>query len=158
MQPALVARICVLVGYRHRLRKGLVGSSQEAAQDLLQQSPHKAGYYLQCTDSKGGWKYLYFFHLMQCFESDYAIYNWWCSAAPESAMRNMQIAAIQTEHGRVTYDGNSFKVFECSSSGERVTDVQQAGPLGSHDTDATLQKTFGIDFTQPQLAHIQAKV
>ena len=133
-------------GYRHRLRKGLAGSSLDVSEEGWKQLQQKASQYLHWTDSKGGWKDLYFFHLAECFEKDYAIYNWWCSTAPEAAMMNMKIAAVQTEHGRVTYNGKAFKVFECGESGDRLVENVEAAPLGSEQTDAELQKWFGISF------------
>ena len=108
------------------------------------QHEQKAGYYVQCTNSKGSWKDLYFFHIAECFEQDYAIYNWWCSTAPDSAMKNMKLAALQTEHGRITYDGKKFKVFEITESGVETVEEQEAEPLGSEQTDAELQRRFGI--------------
>ena len=123
-----------------------MGLSLDLFEEDWKQHQQKAGYYLQCTDSKGGWKDLYFFHLAECFEKDYAIYNWWCSTAPEAAMMNMKIAAVQTEHGRVTYNGKAFKVFECGESGDRLVENVEAAPLGSEQTDAELQKWFGISF------------
>ena len=134
------------IGYRHRLRKGLVGLRSDVFEEEWHQHQQKAGYYLQCTDSKGEWKDLYFFHLAECFEKDYAIYNWWCSAAPEAAMMNMKVAAIQSEHGRVTYDGKVFKVFESDETGDHVIENAEAAPLGSEQTDAELRKRFGISF------------
>lgn len=103
----------------------------------------RAGYYLQCTKNVGSWKDLYFFHLMECFAKDFEIYNWWCATAPQSAMKNMTIAAIQTEHGRITYDGKTVKVFEYTEAGDKVTDVINLESQAQVDEE--LERYFGIN-------------
>lgn len=67
-------------------------SSLEVSDADIQMNPERAGYYLQCTNSGGDWKDLYFFHMKECFEKDFEIYNWWCATAPQAAMKNMTIA------------------------------------------------------------------
>ncbi len=46
-------------------------------------------------------------------------------------MRNSPIAAIQSEHGRITYDGKAIKVFECTQAGEKVSELVEVDSLGS---------------------------
>ncbi|DBA77130.1 hypothetical protein WJX77_003801 [Trebouxia sp. C0004] len=133
-------------GYKHRLRPGLTPSSLEVSADDIQRNPHTSGYYLQCTDSKRRWKDLYFFRLKACSEKDHEIYNW-CTS-PSAPMRNLPIAAIQTEHGRMTYDGEAIKVFECTQAGEKVSELVEVDSLGSEQADQHLNDRFGIKFAQ----------
>ena len=129
-------------GFRHKLRHGLMHSSLEVSEADM--DTERSGYYLQCTKSEGGWKDLYFFHLKECFAKDFEIYNWWCATAPQGAMKNMAIAAIQTEHGRVTYDGNTVKVFECTEVGDKVTHLVNLDCQS--EVDEELETYFGINF------------
>ena len=139
-----VSQCCA--GYCHRLRQGLLGSSLEVSPEVMQQNAHRAGHYLQRTDSQGGWTDLYFFQMQEYSEKDYEIFNWWCATAPQAPMQNMTVAAVQTEHGRITYDGTSLKVFESTEEGDRATEVVELGPLGSEETDKELWTRFGIVF------------
>ena len=131
-------------GYRHRLRRGLMHSSLEVSEADINMDSERAGYYLQCTKSEGGWKDLYFFHLKECFAKDFEIYNWWCATAPQGAMKNMEIAAVQTEHGRITYDGKAVKVFVCSEAGDKVTDTVKVD--SQEQIDEELETYFGLNF------------
>ena len=117
-------------------------SSREVSDADIQMNPERAGYYLQCTTSEGSWKDLYFFHLKECFEKDYEVYNWWCATAPQAAMKNMTIAAIQTEHGRITYDGKTIKVFEHTSAETKVVEIVNLESQGQADKE--LQSKLGI--------------
>ena len=128
--------------YRHRVRLGLMHSAAEVTQTDIRTCPQRAGYYLQCTRSQGGRKDLYFFTLKECSQKDYEIYNWWCAAAPHSAMKNMVIGAIQTEKGRVTYDGKSIKVFEYTQAGDKVAEIVEVH--SQKQTDSELHARFGI--------------
>ena len=56
-------------------------------------------------------------------EKDHEIYNWWCATSPSATMRNSPIAAIQTEHGRITYNGQAIKVFERTQTGQKVSEL-----------------------------------
>lgn len=132
----------VCTGYRHRLRPGLTHSSLEVSDADTQMNPERAGCYLQCTNSEGHWKDLYFFHVKECFEQDFEIYNWWCATAPQAAMKNMTIAAIQTEHGRITYDGKTVKVFECAAAETKVAETVKLESQGQ--TDEELQSKMSI--------------
>ncbi|DBB05061.1 TPA: hypothetical protein ACH3X3_010328 [Trebouxia sp. C0006] len=138
---------CRTYGYKHRLRPGLLGSSLEVSAADIQRNPHTSGYYLQCTDSKRCWKDLYFFHLKACSEKDHEIYHWWCATSPSAPMRNLPIAAIQTEHGRITYDGKAIKVFECTQAGEKILEVE-VDSLGSKSADQQLKESLGIEISQ----------
>ena len=57
-------------------------------------------------------------------------------------MENMTIAAIQTEHGRITYDGKTVKVFEYTEAGEEVTD--NVNLESRAQVDEELKRSFGI--------------
>lgn len=117
-------------------------SSLEVSDAEIQMNPGRAGYYLQCTNSEGGWKDLYFFHVKECFAKDFEIYNWWCSTAPQAPMKNMMIAAIQTEHGRITYDGKTVKVFECIEAETKVVEIVYLE--SQEQTDEELQRKLSI--------------
>lgn len=62
-------------------------------------------------------------------------------------MRNLPIAAIQTEHGRIAYDGKAIKVFECTQAGEKILEVE-VDSLGSKSADQQLKESFGIEISQ----------
>ncbi len=62
-------------------------------------------------------------------------------------MRNLPIAAIQTEHGRITYDGKAIKVFECTQAGEKISEVE-VDSLGSKSADQQLKESLGIEISQ----------
>lgn len=104
----------------------------------------RAGYYLQCTKAEGGWKDLYFYHLKECFTKDFEIYNWWCATAPQGAMKILTIAALQTWHGRTTYDGKTIKVFVCTEAGDKVIDIVNLESQAQVDEE--LHTRFGIIF------------
>ena len=118
-------------------------SSLEVSEADIQMDTHRAGFYLQCTTSEGGWKDLYFFHLKECFAKDFEVYNWWCATAPQGAMKSMTIAAIQTEHGRVTYDGKTVKVFECTEAGVKVINTMNSE--SQEKADEELNSKMGIN-------------
>ena len=132
-----------VAGYRHRLRRGLLHSALEVTDDDLEIHAERAGYYLQCTNGQGGWKDLYFFTLKECSAKDFEIYNWWCSTAPQGAMKNMTIAAIQTEHGRISYDGKAIKTFELKKTGGEL--LENVKVQSQEQTDHELKKKFGIN-------------
>lgn len=71
------------------------------------------------------------------------MYNWFCATCPDAPMMNMQIAAIQTEHGRVTYNGSDVKVIETT---EQVIDkpTECVRVKSQHEMDQQLMKKFGI--------------
>ena len=125
------------------MRPGLLHSALEVTNDELGKHAEQAGYYLQCTNSQGGWKDLYFFTLKECSTKDFEIYNWWCSTAPQGAMNNMIIAAIQTEHGSISYDGKAIKIFQLRETGGKV--VEHVELESQEQTDRELQVRFGID-------------
>lgn len=125
-----------------------MGSSLEVSADDIQRNPYTSGYYLQCTDSKRCWKDLYFFHLKACSEKDHEIYNWWCATSPSAPMRILPIAAVQTEHGRMTYNGTAIKVFKCTQAGEKVSELVEVESVGSEQADKQLEERFGIKFPQ----------
>ncbi len=63
-------------------------------------------------------------------------------------MSNSPIAAIQTEHGRITYNGQAIKVFECTQTGEKVSELVEVDSLGSEQADERLKERIGIKFPQ----------
>lgn len=136
---------CVVwdTGYQHRIGPGQMGSTDTADQKELSVHAETAGYHLRCTTSKGGRKDLYFFSLQQCTEKDFAMCNWFCATCPDTPMMNMQIAAIQTEHGRVTYDGTDVKVVETT---EHVINkpIECVRMASQHELDQQLMLKFGI--------------
>ena len=119
-------------------------SSLEVSQADINVDCERAGYYLQCTKAEGGWKDLYFFHLKECFAKDFEIYNWWCATAPQGAMKSLTIAAIQTEHGRITYDGKTVKVFAYTEAGDKVADIVELESQAQVDEELHIR--FGISF------------
>lgn len=112
-------------------------------QEELHRHAESAGYYLQCTTSKDAWKDLYFFHTQQCTKKDFAMYNWFCATCPDAPMMNMEIAAIQTDHGRVTYNGKEIKVLENTDQvNDKPVECVQIDSL--RELDEQLMVRFGI--------------
>ena len=123
-----------------------MGKAESAKQNTMDEQLQSAGYYLQYASSKGGWRDLYFFHLKQCTEEDFAIYNWWCATSPDAPMMNMKIAAVQTEHGRITYNGEEVRVFACThDDSEKLVEVVQT--CSQDNLDRLLLSKFGIQIT-----------
>lgn len=58
-------------------------------------------------------------------------------------MNNMIIAAIQTEHGSISYDGKAIKIFQLRETGGKV--VEHVELESQEQTDRELQVRFGID-------------
>lgn len=130
-------------GYRHRIRTGHLGSTEALDSDELNKHTENAGYYLQCSTSKGSWKDLYFFQLQQCTEKDFAMYNWFCATCSDAPMMNMKIAAVQTDHGRITYNGKNVTVLESTKD---VHDKQRETVqiASQNELDEQLMMRFGI--------------
>jgi hypothetical protein len=74
-------------------------------------------------------------------------------------MRNSPIAAIQSEHGRITYDGKAIKVFECTQAGEKVSELVEVDSLGSEQADQQLkEKDLGSSFLKNWPNHRHLKI
>jgi N-hydroxyarylamine O-acetyltransferase len=86
----------------------------------------------------GAWRRFYSFTEEEQLNLDYVMPSFWCEQAPESPFRTAPILAIKTEDGRITVDGDLFRVF-------RGEDVEEK-PIGSDAQRAAIYREyFGLD-------------
>lgn len=82
-------------------------------------------------------KYISFTNEAQ-FEVDFQPTSFWCEKHPDSPFNKAPMLAIKTEKGRMTVDGNDFKVFE----GERLVSIKEG--LSKDELRKIYSEYFGI--------------
>jgi hypothetical protein len=88
----------------------------------------------------GTWRRFYAFTEEPQLNLDYVMPSFWCEHAPESPFTSAPMLAIKTEDGRITVDGDLFRIFK----GDDVTERTLAD---EDDRRAVYQKYFGLDVT-----------
>ncbi len=86
----------------------------------------------------GAWRRFYAFTEEPQLNLDYVMPSFWCEHAPESPFTSAPMLAIKTEDGRITVDGDLFRIFK----GDDVTERTLAD---EDDRRAVYQKYFGLD-------------
>ncbi len=85
---------------------------------------------------KGEWRRFYGFTLEPQLNIDYIMPSFWCEKHPDSPFTSAYMLSIKTETGRMTLDGNVFRIFD----GDSVTEKT----LSDGEIPATLADVFGI--------------
>ena len=86
---------------------------------------------------EGAWRPFYGFTEEVQLNIDYVMPSFWCEHAPESPFRDAHILSIKTEDGRITVDGDMFRIWH----GEIPTEKR----IGSEVERAEIYRTyFGI--------------
>ena len=98
---------------------------------------------LQALNSRGGWSDLYFLQPVVTRPEDFAALNYAMANKPDSPMAAVPMAACQTETGRCTLVGNSFKMFE----GNKLIRVVELH--SDNEVAACLKEHFHCDLDVP---------
>ena len=114
-----------------------VGSTQRCLPSQL------ADTCLQALNSQGGWSDLYFLQPVASRAEDFAALNYAMANKPDSPMAAIPMAARQTETGRCTLVGKSFKMFE----GNRLIKVVEL--QGDDEVAAFMKEHFLCDLDVP---------
>ena len=93
---------------------------------------------------KGEWRRFYSFTEEEQLNIDYVMPSYWCEHAPESPFTDHAILSIKTDTGRVTLDGNAFRIFD----GDSVTETILEGDA----LRSACRTYFGLDFDGRTLA------
>ncbi len=86
----------------------------------------------------GAWRRFYSFTEEEQLNLDYVMPSFWCEHAPASPFTRAPMLSIKTEEGRVTVDGDVFRVFR----GGTVTERRLADEA---DRRAVYRDFFGLD-------------
>ena len=65
--------------------------------------------------------------------------SFWCEHAPESPFRDAPMLSIKTPEGRVTVDGDVFRIFRGDEVEERVISEEERAGI--------YRRYFGLDVT-----------
>ena len=85
-----------------------------------------------------GWNKLYSFTEEPQYQKDFIMATYWCENAPDSIFTEEAMAAIRTNTGRNTIDGDEFKLF-------RPEGVKSFIPETKEEYNKALKKYFGIE-------------
>ena len=69
---------------------------------------------------RGAWRRFYSFTEEEQLNIDYVMPSFWCEHAPESPFTRAPILSIKTESGRITVDGDVFRIFRGEDVEERT--------------------------------------
>ena len=86
----------------------------------------------------GEWRRFYSFTEEEQLNIDYVMPSFWCEHAPESPFRSGPSLSIKTKDGRVTVDGNVFRIFHGEAAVEK-TIADEA------ERRALYREHFGLD-------------
>ena len=89
---------------------------------------------------KGEWRRLYSFTEEEQLNIDYVMPSFWCEHAPESPFIAAPKLSIKTDTGRITLDGNTFRIFDGDKVEERV--------LGGDELREVCKRYFGLDYNE----------
>ncbi len=89
---------------------------------------------------KGEWRRLYSFTEEEQLNIDYVMPSFWCEHAPESPFISAPKLSIKTDTGRITLDGNSFRIFD----GDNVSEQHLEG----ESLRKACIKYFGLDYNE----------
>ena len=87
---------------------------------------------------RGEWRRFYSFTEEVQLNLDYVMPSFWCEHAPESPFRSAPILSVKTPEGRVTVDGDVFRIF-------RGEDVEERTLRDDADRAEVYRKYFGLD-------------
>lgn len=87
---------------------------------------------------KGEWRRFYSFTEEEQLNIDYVMPSYWCEHAPESPFTDHAILSVKTDTGRVTLDGNTFRIFDGDSVTETILDGEELR--------AACLRYFGLNF------------
>ena len=87
----------------------------------------------------GEWRKFYSFTEEEQLNIDYVMPSFWCEHAPESPFRDAPMLSVKTPEGRVTVDGDVFRIFRGDEVEERVISEEERAGI--------YRKYFGLDVT-----------
>ncbi|MBQ4354350.1 MAG: arylamine N-acetyltransferase [Clostridia bacterium] len=74
---------------------------------------------------KGEWRRFYAFTEEEQLNIDYIMPSFWCEHAAQSPFTSAEMFSIKTETGRMTLDGNVFRIFDGETVTERSLDESE---------------------------------
>lgn len=86
---------------------------------------------------RGEWRRFYSFTEEEQLNIDYLATSFWCERSPESPFIREEMLSIKTDTGRITLDGNTFRIFD----GENVEERE----LAPEEKPAVCRKYFGLE-------------
>ena len=87
----------------------------------------------------GKWKPLFSFTEEEQLEIDFVQPNFYCQHSPDSIFNKKNMAAIRTENGKYSLDGNTFKEFDWQTGESRECECADG------EIPGILKKYFGIE-------------
>lgn len=87
---------------------------------------------------KGEWRRFYSFTEEEQLNIDYVMPSFWCEHAPDSPFTSVEIFSIKTDSGRITLDGNVYRVFDGDNVSEKT--------LVTKDELRAAYKSFGLSY------------
>ena len=87
---------------------------------------------------RGTWRRFYSFTEELQLNIDYIMPSFWCEHAPESPFRSEPALSIKTEDGRITVDGDVFRIFHGEAAFEKVI-------ADETERRALYKEHFGLD-------------
>lgn len=87
---------------------------------------------------KGEWRKFYSFTEEEQLNIDYIMPSFWCEHAEESPFISSEMFSIKTTTGRMTLDGNTFRIFD----GENVTERE----LTDEEMPEIYAEVFGLPY------------
>ncbi len=86
---------------------------------------------------KGEWRRFYSFTEEEQLNIDYIMPSFWCERASESPFISAHMLSIKTEDGRMTVDGDEFRVW----TGDEVTEMRT---ITDEERPALYRRVFGL--------------
>ena len=69
---------------------------------------------------KGAWRRFYSFTEEIQLNIDYVMPSFWCEHAPESPFTGIPVLSVKTEEGRITVDGDVFRIWNGETPFEKI--------------------------------------
>ncbi|MCL2352835.1 MAG: arylamine N-acetyltransferase [Firmicutes bacterium] len=88
---------------------------------------------------RGVWRPFYAFTEEPQADADFAVLSFWCEKHPDSIFNKEYMISLKTPGGRMTMDGNAFRVYEGDGCVREEV-------LGKDETDTYLARYFSIWF------------
>ena len=86
----------------------------------------------------GDWRRFYGFTEEEQLNIDYVMPSFWCEHAPESPFTSAPMLSIKTEDGRITVDGDVFRIF-------RGEEVEEKAIADEAERRTVYRQYFGLD-------------
>lgn len=84
----------------------------------------------------GEWRRFFAFTEEPQLDLDYIMPSFWCEAHPDSPFTSKEMLSLKTAGGRITLDGNVYRVFDGGSVTEKT--------LGEDEKNTVIRERFGL--------------